>query len=137
MGFIQEFKEFAVKGNALDMAVGIIIGAAFNKIVNSLVNDIIMPPVGMLIGGVDFKDLKVVLKEGVPAVAGPDGTVTTPEVAEVAVRYGMFINEIINFLIVAFTVFCMIKFLNKMMTMRPRLPFERVSAPPVEAPPKA
>jgi large conductance mechanosensitive channel len=137
MGFIQEFKEFAVKGNTLDMAVGIIIGAAFNKIVTSLVNDIIMPPLGMAINGVDFKDLKIVLKEGVPAAAGPDGTITTPEVAEVAIRWGMFINEIINFLIVAFTVFCMIKFMNKLMTMRPRLPFERAAAPTADAPPKS
>lgn len=132
MGFVQEFKEFAMKGNALDMAVGIIIGAAFNKIVQSLVNDVIMPPVGMLIGGVDFKDLKVVLQKGVPAVM--DGaTVVTPAVSEVAMKYGAFINELINFLIVAFTVFMMIKFLNRMMSLRPKLPFERKPAEPPAA----
>ncbi|MEZ6232604.1 MAG: large-conductance mechanosensitive channel protein MscL [Phycisphaerales bacterium] len=133
MGFLQEFKEFAVKGNALDMAVGIIIGAAFNKIVQSLVNDVIMPPVGMLIGGVDFKDLAVVLKEKVPATVTPEG-VAVAEVPEVAIRYGAFINEVINFLIVAFTVFCMVKFLNKMMSMRPKMPFGRGGAAAEETP---
>ncbi len=135
MGFVQEFKEFAMKGNALDMAVGIIIGAAFNKIVQSLVNDVIMPPVGMMIGGVDFKDLKVVLKEGALAVATPAGTVTTPEITEVAIRFGMFINEVINFLIVAMVVFMMVKFMNRLMAMKPRLPFGRAGEPPAAPPP--
>ena len=98
MGLLKEFRDFAVKGNALDMAVGIIIGAAFNKIVTSLVNDIIMPPVGMLLGGVDFKNLQVVLK-------GPATSATGEAVAAVAVRYGLFLNTVIDFLIVAFTIF--------------------------------
>lgn len=133
MGFLQEFKEFAMKGNPLDMAVGIIIGAAFNKIVQSLVNDVIMPPIGMLIGGVDFKDLKIVLQEAKPAGVDAAGAATA-EVAEVAVKYGAFINEVINFLIVAFTVFIMVKFLNKMMSMRPKLPFGRQGEAATEAP---
>ncbi|MBI1337097.1 MAG: large-conductance mechanosensitive channel protein MscL [Phycisphaera sp.] len=112
MGFIQEFKEFAVKGNALDMAVGIILGAAFNKVVQSIVNDLIMPPIGLMIGGVDFKNLKLVLKQGVEASdAGP-------AVAEVAIRYGMTINIVIEFLIVAFSVFCIVKFMNKLIKKR-------------------
>jgi large conductance mechanosensitive channel len=111
MGLLKEFRDFAVKGNALDMAVGIIIGAAFNKIVTSLVNDIVMPPIGMLLGGVDFKNLQVVLKEA--------GTSATGEaVAAVAVRYGLFINNIIDFLIVAFTIFLMVRTINQLTKMR-------------------
>lgn len=110
MGIIQEFKEFAVKGNALDMAVGIIIGAAFNNIVQSLVNDVFMPPLGMIIGGVDFKNLSIVLQKA-------DAT-ATPAVAEVAIRYGLFINQVINFLIVAWVVFIMVKMMNKVLKKR-------------------
>lgn len=112
MGLVQEFKEFAVKGNAVDMAVGIIIGAAFGKVVSSLVNDVIMPPIGLLIGGVDFNDLSFVLQESVTDEAG---AVTTPEVA---IRYGSFINTAIDFLIVAFTIFMVIRFMNRMMKKR-------------------
>lgn len=111
MSFVQEFKEFAVKGNAMDMAVGIIIGAAFNKIVNSLVNDIIMPPIGMLLGGVEFKHLMVVMKD---ARMGADGI----EVPMVAVRYGMFVNTVIEFLIVALTVFVVVKAMNRVIRAR-------------------
>ncbi len=110
MGLIQEFKEFAVKGNALDMAVGIIIGAAFNNIVQSLVNDVFMPPLGMAIGKVDFKDLKVVLQAA--------DEKATPAVAEVSMKIGLFMNQVINFLIVAFVVFMMVKFLNKLVKKR-------------------
>jgi large conductance mechanosensitive channel len=106
MGFWAEFKEFAVKGNAIDMAVGIIIGAAFTKIVNSLVNDIIMPPIGLALGGTTFNDLKHVMK---PAVIDPKGVVTTPEVA---IRYGAFISTIIDFLIVALVIFLVLKMMN-------------------------
>ena len=112
MGVIQEFKEFAVKGNALDMAVGIILGAAFNKIVQSIVNDLIMPPIGLIIGGVDFNDLKLILQE---RVLGPDGVET---IAEVSIRYGMFLNTVIEFLIVAFSVFCVVKFMNRLIAKR-------------------
>ena len=118
MGFLNEFKAFAMKGNAVDMAVGIIIGAAFNKIVTSLVNDVFMPPLGMLIGKVDFKDLKVVLQAGVTEVKDTAGNVVTPAVSEVAMRYGLFVNEVINFLIVALTVFVVIKVMTRAMAGR-------------------
>jgi large conductance mechanosensitive channel len=108
---LKEFREFAVKGNAVDMAVGIIIGAAFNKIVSSLVNDIIMPPIGMLLGGVDFKNLQLVLKAAGKAATGE-------EIAAVAVRYGLFINTVIDFLIVAFTVFMMVRLVNRLGQLR-------------------
>jgi len=117
MGFVQEFKEFAVKGNALDMAVGIIIGAAFNKIVQSIVNDIIMPPIGLLIGGVDFKEMTIPLKDKVAEHVDEAGNAVaaTPEVA---IKIGMFINTVIEFLIIAFTVFCMVKFMNRLIRKR-------------------
>jgi large conductance mechanosensitive channel len=118
MSILSEFKEFAVKGNAMDMAVGIILGAAFNKIVQSIVNDLIMPPIGMALGQVDFKELKAVLKDGVPEVTDAAGTVVTPAVSEVAIRYGMFINTVIEFLIVAFSVFMIVKFMNKLIRKR-------------------
>jgi large conductance mechanosensitive channel len=111
MGLLKEFKEFAVKGNALDMAVGIIIGAAFGKIVSSLVNDVIMPPVGMLLGGVDFKNLQITLKE---AALGPAGEA----IPAVAVRYGLFFNNIIDFLIIAFTIFMVIRTINRLSQIR-------------------
>lgn len=111
MSFISEFKEFAVKGNAMDMAVGIIIGAAFNKIVNSIVSDIIMPPIGMVIGGVDFKNLQLTLKEASTSAAGE-------ALPAVAIRYGTFLNTVIEFLIVALSVFVVIKFMNRLMRKR-------------------
>lgn len=111
MGFVQEFKEFAVKGNAMDMAVGIIIGAAFNKIVTSIVADIIMPPVGMAIGGVDFKNLQVVLKDAAVGTAGE-------AIPAVAIRYGMFLNTVIEFIIVALSVFVVVKFMNRLIQKR-------------------
>ncbi|MFA5649137.1 MAG: large-conductance mechanosensitive channel protein MscL [Bacteroidales bacterium] len=100
MNIFKEFKTFAMKGNVVDMAVGIIIGAAFGKIVSSIVNDIIMPPIGMLIGGVDFKDLAVVLQKA---------TETAPAVT---LNYGSFIQVVFDFLIVAFAIFMLIKGLN-------------------------
>jgi large conductance mechanosensitive channel len=107
MGLIQEFKEFAVKGNVIDMAVGIIIGGAFGKIVTSLVNDVVMPGVGALLGGTDFGAFKLVLKA---AVLEADGkTIKTPEAA---IKYGAFINTCIDFFIVALSVFLMIKAIN-------------------------
>jgi large conductance mechanosensitive channel len=111
MGFLQEFKEFASKGNVVDMAVGIIVGAAFNKIVNSLVQDIIMPPIGYLLGGVNFKDLKLIIK---PAVV--DATSGKETAVAVSINYGMFINTIVEFLIIAFSVFCVVKAMNKVVS---------------------
>lgn len=112
MGLIQEFKEFAVKGNAVDMAVGIIIGAAFGKVVSSLVNDVIMPPLGVLLGGVDFKDLQFVLKSAVVETA------TAAATPEVALKYGLFLNNVVDFLIVAFAIFMVVKVMNKLIRKR-------------------
>ncbi|HEY7840105.1 MAG TPA: large-conductance mechanosensitive channel protein MscL [Gammaproteobacteria bacterium] len=111
MSFFQEFKEFAVKGNAVDMAVGIIIGAAFNKIVNSLVSDIFMPPLGYLIGGVEFRHLQIVIREAGVNEAGA-------ALPEVAIRYGAFINTLIEFVIVAFSVFVVVKVMNRVIKGR-------------------
>lgn len=99
---IKEFRDFAARGNVIDLAVGVIIGGAFGKIVTSVVNDIIMPPIGLLLGNVDFSDLRVILK---PAAA---------DVKEVSVNYGVFINNIIGFVIVAFCVFIIVRLMNTM-----------------------
>ncbi|MFZ5364330.1 MAG: large-conductance mechanosensitive channel protein MscL [Patescibacteria group bacterium] len=99
---LKEFKEFAIKGNAMDMAVGIIIGAAFGKIVSSLVEDIIMPPIGILLGGVDFSNLAITLKKA------SDGA------AAVTLNYGIFINSVIDFVIIAFAIFILIKQIEKL-----------------------
>lgn len=107
----KEFKEFAIRGNVIDMAVGIIIGAAFGTIVKSLVDDIIMPPIGLLLGNVDFSNLFVVIKAG--KIAGPYATLSAAKVAEaVTVNIGVFINTIIAFGIIAFSVFLIIKQVN-------------------------
>jgi large conductance mechanosensitive channel len=102
MKILNEFKAFAMRGNVVDMAIGIILGAAFGKIVSSFVNDIIMPPIGLLVGGVDFTDLSVVLKEAVG------------ETPAVTINYGVFIQMVIDFLIVAFAIFMVIKAMNSM-----------------------
>ena len=110
---MKEFKEFAVKGNVVDMAVGIIIGAAFGTIVKSLVADVIMPPIGLALGNVDFANLFVVLKQGAPA--GPYPSLADAQAAgAVSINYGMFINTIISFLIIAFAVFLLIRNINKL-----------------------
>lgn len=111
MSVVQDFKEFAIKGNAVDMAVGILIGVAFNKIVQSLVNDIFMPPLGLIIGGVEFKDLRLVLKD---AAVGDTGEA----IPEVALRYGQFINTCIEFLIIAFAAFVAVRVMNALMRGR-------------------
>jgi len=110
MGMLKEFKEFAMKGNVIDMAVGIIIGAAFGKIVSSLVSDLLMPPIGVLLGNVDFSSLAVTLREK---------TATAPAVT---LKYGVFINTVIDFLIVAFAIFVVIKQLNRL--KKPEAPAE-------------
>ena len=110
---LKEFKEFAMRGNVVDMAVGIIIGAAFGTIVKSLVADLIMPPIGLLLGNVDFTDLFVVLKQG--ATAGPYLTLVDAQKAgAVTLNYGVFANTIISFIIVAFSVFLLIRAINKL-----------------------
>jgi large conductance mechanosensitive channel len=110
---IKEFKEFAVRGNVVDMAVGIIIGGAFGTIVKSLVADVIMPPIGMLLGNVDFSELFLVLNSG--STPGPYVTLADAQKAgAVTINYGLFINSVISFLIVAFAVFLLIRAVNKM-----------------------
>jgi large conductance mechanosensitive channel len=110
---LKEFKEFAMRGNVVDMAVGIIIGAAFGTIVKSLVADVIMPPIGLLLGNVDFSNLFIVLKEG--ATAGPFASLADAQKAgAVTLNYGVFINTIISFLIVAFAVFLLVRSINKL-----------------------
>jgi large conductance mechanosensitive channel len=108
MAIIKEFKEFAMRGNVVDLAVGVIIGAAFGKIVTSLVNDVIMPPIGYLTGGIDFKNLKILLKAGDPA----------KKIADVSINYGSFINTVIEFLIVAFCIFMVVKAINSLKTTK-------------------
>ena len=113
MGMIKEFKDFINKGSVIDMAVGLILATYFGAIIKSLVNDIIMPPIGMLLGGVDFSQLKFVMKEGSAAVM--DGNaIVTPAISEVAISYGVFINTIITFIIVAFAIFMVVKAYNNM-----------------------
>ena len=109
----KEFKEFAMRGNVVDMAVGIIIGAAFGTIISSFVSDIIMPPIGLLLSNVDFSTLFIVLKEG--KVAGPYASIAAAKTAgAVTVNYGVFVNTIINFIIVAFAVFFLIRNINRL-----------------------
>jgi large conductance mechanosensitive channel len=109
----KDFKEFAMRGNVVDMAVGIIIGAAFGTIIRSLVADVIMPPIGLLLGNVDFTDLFIVLKSG--SITGPYASLAAAkEAGAVTINYGVFVNTVISFLIVAFAVFVLIRSLNKM-----------------------
>ena len=125
--FIDEFKEFITKGNALDLAVAVIIGGAFGNIVNSLVADIIMPPIGMLLGNVDFTNLYVQLNKG--AVNIPTGTslTTAQEQGAVVFAYGSFLMTIINFLIIAFFIFLLVKGINKLHDLNKKV--EAVAAP--------
>jgi len=116
MGFFKEFKEFAMRGNVVDLAVGLIIGAAFGKIVSSFVGDVLMPPLGLLIGGVDFTDLSVTLREASEAVPA------------VALRYGAFIQTVIDFVIIAFAIFLVVKAMNT-------LKRKKEEAPAAPAPP--
>jgi large conductance mechanosensitive channel len=118
MAMMQEFKKFIMRGNVLDLAVGIIIGAAFGKIVSSFVNDVLMPPIGLLLGGVDFSDLALTLKEA------------QGDVPAVLLNYGTFVNTIIDFLIIGFAIFIVVKAANRMMKKEQ----EKPAAPP--APPK-
>lgn len=108
MKFIDDFKAFALKGNVMDMAVGVIIGGAFGKIVTSVVSNVIMPPIGLLVGGVDFTDLKITLKDAVPA------TDTTEAIEAVTINYGQFLQDVFDFLIIAFCIFMMVKAIAKL-----------------------
>ena len=120
MGFIKEFKEFAMRGNVLDMAVGVIIGGAFGKIVSSLVNDIIMPPIGWLIGGIKFTDLTAKLP------VNP----LTPEQEPVTINYGQFIQTTLDFIIIAFCIFLLIKAINKLTNLRKKEEAAAAPEPP-------
>ena len=124
MSMLTEFKEFAMRGNVIDLAVGVVIGGAFGKIVTSLVSDVVMPPIGMLTGGMDFSQLKWVLK---PA----DTSNPAHKVAEVAVQYGMFINTLIQFLIIAFAIFLMVKAINRLSRKQEAAP-AAPAAPPAD-----
>jgi len=114
MGIVNEFREFAVKGNAVDLAVGVVIGAAFGKIVTSLVSDVIMPPIGVLLGGVDFSHLAITLREKTEAAPA------------VVLKYGVFINTLIDFLIIAVAIFALVKLLNTLRRKKDEAP----AAPP-------
>lgn len=107
MGFFQEFKEFVRRGSVVDMAVGVVVGGAFGKVVTSFVNDVLMPPIGMLVGGLDFKEMKWIIQPGTLDEAGE-------LVGEVAVSYGMFIQTIVDFLIIALAIFTVIRAMNRM-----------------------
>jgi large conductance mechanosensitive channel len=118
----KEFKEFALRGNVVDMAVGIVIGVAFGTIVKSLVDDIIMPPIGLLLGGIDFSNFHVVLREGA-AASGPYAALADAQAAgAVTINYGVFINSVISFVIVAFALFLVIRAMNKLKTKKEEKP---------------
>lgn len=118
---LKEFKAFAMRGNVVDMAVGIIIGAAFGSIVKSLVDDVIMPPVGLLLGNVDFSELFFVLKEG--AIAAPYASVVAAkEAGAVTLNYGLFVNALVSFIIVAFAVFLLVRTINRLKKEEPAAP---------------
>ncbi|MDR9456182.1 MAG: large-conductance mechanosensitive channel protein MscL [Salegentibacter sp.] len=107
MGLIKEFKEFAIKGNMVDMAVGIIIGTAFNAVVNTLVKEVVMPPLSLMTDGISFSEKKILLKEGVPEAEGVEA------IQEVAIGYGALIETLLDFLIIGFTIFLVIKVINR------------------------
>lgn len=116
--FLNEFKEFAVKGNAIDMAVGVIVGGAFGTIVTSIVNDIIMPPIGWIIGGVNFSDLKIALP--------PKGVLGIENMKAITINYGNFLQTLLNFIIVVFCVFLMVKVINKLNKKKEEKPAPKV-----------
>jgi large conductance mechanosensitive channel len=113
MGMLKEFKSFAMKGNVLDLAVAVIIGSAFGKIITSFVNDVLMPPIGLLLGNRDFGNMRVILKQAKDAVMEGD-QIVTPAIAEVSVKYGAFVNTVLDFIIVAFAIFMVIKAYNRL-----------------------
>ena len=129
--FLQDFKAFAMKGNVVDMAVGVIIGGAFGKIVTSVVNDIIMPPIGLLVGGMDFKDLKYTLQEAVPEKLNEAGEVIQAAVPAVSLNYGNFLQQTFDFIIIAFSIFLFISLIKKMSEKK------KAEEPAAPAPPPA
>jgi large conductance mechanosensitive channel len=126
-GFVKEFKDFAMRGNLVDLAVGVIIGGAFGKLITSLISDVIMPPIGKLTGNVDLKDQQWILQKGVDEVKAADGTILHEKIPDIAIRYGLFLNTFFDFLIVALVVFLVIKGINKMKRKQeeaPKIPAE-------------
>jgi len=132
MSLIKEFKTFAMRGNVVDLAIGIIIGASFGKIVSSFVADIIMPPIGLLTGGVNFTDLKITIKEAIPAQMDAVGMVIAEAAPAVTINYGSFIQVLVDFIIVAFAIFMMVKAIN----IAKKKEEAAAPAPPPPAPPK-
>ena len=128
MSFVKEFREFAVKGNVVDMAVGIIIGAAFGKIVTSLVNDVVMPPIGLLMGNADFSDLFVNLSMGQTFASVAEAEAAGAPI----IKYGMFINTVLDFVIVAFAIFLLIRALNRLKRKQEAAPPPPPPAPTAE-----
>jgi large conductance mechanosensitive channel len=122
MGMIKEFKEFAMRGNVVDMAVGIIIGGAFGTIVKSLVDDVLMPPIGLLLGGIDFSNFFLVLKKGADAPARYAALADAKAAGAVTVNYGLFLNAVISFLIVAFAVFMLVRSINALRRQEEQAP---------------
>ena len=114
MGFIKEFKYFAMRGNLIDFAVGVVVGGAFGKVTTAFVDGMVMPIVGKLIGGVDFSDLKLQIQDGTKEVIDSTGNIVTKEVPEIFISYGAFISTVIDFIVVAFVMFMVIKGMNKM-----------------------
>ena len=130
--FLQDFKAFAMKGNVVDMAVGVIIGGAFGKIVTSVVNDIIMPPIGLFVGGVNFTDLKWVMKNAIPEQLNEAGEVIQAAAPAVTLNYGNFLQQTFDFLIIAFSIFLFVSLIKKMSEKK-----KAEEAPAAPAPPPA
>jgi len=126
---LKEFKEFAMRGNVVDMAVGIIIGAAFGAIVKSLVDDVIMPPIGLLLGNVDFSNLYAVLKEGVGTAAPYASLAEAKKAGAVTLNYGVFINAVVSFTIVAFAVFLLVRTINRLREQEAAAPLATKDCP--------
>ena len=127
--FLQEFKAFAMKGNVIDMAVGVIIGGAFGKIVSSIVADVIMPPIGLLVGGVNFTDLKWVMKDAVPELKDEAGNIVQAASDAVTLNYGNFLQVTFDFLIIAFSIFLFIKVITRL-TEKKKVEEKAAPAPP-------
>jgi large conductance mechanosensitive channel len=132
MGLLKEFKEFAMRGNVVDMAVGVVIGASFGKIVTSLVNDMIMPPIGRLVGNMDFSQLTVKLGEATKTVT--EGGATKEVTEQIVLRYGAFLNTVVDFVIVAFCLFIVIKGMNTLKRLQEGKKQEEAAAAPPEPP---
>lgn len=128
MGFIKEFKEFAMRGNLIDFAVGVVVGGAFTKVTGAFVDGIVMPLIGLVVGGQDFSDLKLILQKPEAAQIDATGQIIRAEITEVAIRYGEFISTIIDFTIVAFAMFLVVKATNKLRKQKDAAPAP--TAPP-------